>query len=331
MELEWVSCSFFDTLLSAEKEDTYIQYTYNEDGTRASKQVNDTITYYEYDENENLISETTQDVRIEYTYSFSEEGYSYYMSGFVYDGIEYEYVYENGIITGINCNDEQIARYEYFNDIYEVALGLDENNNWVDKTDCEDFIGNINPIRFTGCYYDKETGWYYSGRYYSAGSRRFVDGVSPSRAEELKLEYPEYEVATKTYTYGINITNSFGRATTITEGEAIARVIYLESSVYTEDQICVAWVIKNRMNSSDFPSTAYEVISQVEDDEAQFTAFVDPKYTNFSSETCNAELWAHANYLTYCLLSGSMPQKPSVSWSSYTEKYNVFCSKEWNY
>ena len=38
------------------------------------------------------------------------------------------------------------------------------------------FIGNVNPIRYRGYYYDKETGWYYlNSRYYDPQVRRFIN------------------------------------------------------------------------------------------------------------------------------------------------------------
>ena len=38
------------------------------------------------------------------------------------------------------------------------------------------FIGNINPIRYRGYYYDTETGWYYlNSRYYDPQVRRFIN------------------------------------------------------------------------------------------------------------------------------------------------------------
>ena len=38
------------------------------------------------------------------------------------------------------------------------------------------FIGNVNPIRYRGYYYDTETGWYYLGtRYYDPQVKRFLN------------------------------------------------------------------------------------------------------------------------------------------------------------
>ena len=41
------------------------------------------------------------------------------------------------------------------------------------------FIGNVNPIRYRGYYYDKETGWYYlNSRYYDPEVKRFINADS---------------------------------------------------------------------------------------------------------------------------------------------------------
>ena len=46
------------------------------------------------------------------------------------------------------------------------------------------FIGNVNPIRYRGYYYDTETGWYYLGtRYYDPQVKRFLN--SDMIAEEI--------------------------------------------------------------------------------------------------------------------------------------------------
>lgn len=310
-KLDWISISFFDTLVSASKDNMDIEYTYDVNGLRTAKQANDAVTYFTYDSDKKLISETTGNGTIEYVYSYMAGSGRNYLSGFCYGGSFYEYIYENGIITGIIFEGNQIVKYLYEDDIFVQTMGIGSNGEWVDVTSDSSFIGNINPMRFTQCYYDRETGWYYVGRYYSAELGRFIDGISPEQAEDLSGSYPEYELMTKTFTSGSNIKNSMYRSANITEGQAISRVIRLESPLYTDDQDCVAWVIKNRMNDSAFPSTAYGVISQTnEDGEKQFSTFEDSEYENFIGDSAD-EAWVHANYLTYCLLSGSMPAKPS--------------------
>ena len=58
------------------------------------------------------------------------------------------------------------AHYEY--DPYGNILSVDTYNN--------DNIGNINPIRYKGYYYDLQTGWYHLGsRFYDSETGRFLN------------------------------------------------------------------------------------------------------------------------------------------------------------
>lgn len=52
-------------------------------------------------------------------------------------------------------------------DVIEVQALI--NGIWT-RNDSQDFIGNINRLRFRGEYYDVETKWYYNGVYMDAVS-----------------------------------------------------------------------------------------------------------------------------------------------------------------
>lgn len=297
--LSWVSEGFFDTLVSAADGTTTLYFTYNEDGTRSSKENNGVVTNYYYDSDERIIAQETEGSRIEFLYD-GDGTYGKRPLGFVYDDVEYEYLYDGIIIEGIALDGRQLVKYEYDGDYMEHVWELDEAGNWIDRAGDGDFIGNINPIRFTGCYYDKETEWYFAYRYYSAFSGRYIDGVSPERAEELKSSYPGYEVMAKTYTEGVNICSSKARSVQVSEEASVVRVLCLESHMYTEDLDCVAWVIWNRMNSNnaDFAgvSTAYEVVSQPN----QFSTYGKPEFYNFTSSMYPA-VYSRASYWVYNL------------------------------
>lgn len=314
-QLTWTSNSFYDTLLTADKDGVSIQYEYDEAGNRVTKLVNEVVNSYTYEFDElygdRLIAEDRNGSLIQYKYEFSYEKYDYILVGFVYDGVEYDYIYnEYDIIAAIVCNGVVLAEYSYFNDICEAVYAIDENGNKIDKTDDDSFIGNINPFRYRQYYYDCETGWYYIGRYYSACCGRFVDGVSPIRAEALKQEYPEYEVVTKTYTCGVNQFSIMKRDMTA-YSDVVARVLYFESNVYTEDLLCVAWVVKNRILSSSFPNTSYDVVTQREGDDYQFEAYKEKVLVGEEVNTKDP-CWAYAMYLALILEKGNpMPTKPS--------------------
>ena len=89
-----------------------------------------------------------------------------------YDGTHYLYRKNLfGDITAIYERDTCVAKYAY--DAYGVCKVL--NPDGTENTD-EDFIGNVNPIRYRGYYYDVGTGFYYlQTRYYDPQTGRFLN------------------------------------------------------------------------------------------------------------------------------------------------------------
>ena len=70
------------------------------------------------------------------------------------------------------------ARYIY--DAWGNTKVVDASNNTITSTT---HIGNINPIRYRGYYYDKETNFYYLGsRYYDSAVGRFINADDASVA-----------------------------------------------------------------------------------------------------------------------------------------------------
>jgi len=154
-------------LASAATEVYNLTYTYNADGKRAEKQKTNRETgqiethYYEYN-GDILINERWGEEELWYLH---DESGSYI--GFTYNGTTYYYVKNlQGDVTGIADEEGNlIAAYTY--------------NEWgkvVSITGSHaETIGQLNPIRYRGYYYDAETGFYYvSSRYYDPEVGRFI-------------------------------------------------------------------------------------------------------------------------------------------------------------
>ena len=80
-----------------------------------------------------------------------------------------------GNVIAVIRRGATMARYEY--DTWGKCKVL----NWdgTENTD-ENFIGNINPIRWKSQYYDRESGMYYiGGRYYDPDIKRYISAVNP--------------------------------------------------------------------------------------------------------------------------------------------------------
>ncbi|MFR3202283.1 MAG: RHS repeat-associated core domain-containing protein [[Clostridium] leptum] len=139
-----------------------ISYTYDPDGIRTSKTVNGTTTKYHV-MNGTLLGQTKGSDTIVFLYD--EKGNKY---GFDYNGTKYYYIFNvQGDVIGIlNQAGQKIVSYTY--DPWGKVLSVDGSE--------ASTIGQINPIRYRGYYYDTETGFYYlQSRYYDPTTRRFLN------------------------------------------------------------------------------------------------------------------------------------------------------------
>ena len=135
-----------------------VTYTYDLNGLRSSKTVNGVTTKYYYDgdlvvnetDGTNLTATNLNGVQTEIR--FTHEGETVTAAYFLYDG--------HGDVVGVlNETLDEIANYEY--DIY----GEEKSSTGTYDS----------PIRYTGQYYDAETGMYYlRARFYDPAIRRFI-------------------------------------------------------------------------------------------------------------------------------------------------------------
>ena len=155
-------------LASAATEVYNLTYTYNADGKRAEKQKTNRETgqiethYYEYN-GDILINERWGEEELWYLH---DESGSYI--GFTYNGTTYYYVKNlQGDVTGIADEEGTLI----------VAYTYNEWGKVVSITGSHaETIGQLNPFRYRGYYYDAETGLYLTGtRYYDPEIGRFIN------------------------------------------------------------------------------------------------------------------------------------------------------------
>lgn len=151
-----------DKQLQSSKNRNYsIDYAYNSDGYRTSKIVNGKKTNY-YLINSNVILEYTDSDFIYYLY---DEKFN--LIGFNYKGLQYFYIKNIlGDVLGIvDESNNEIASYEY--SAYGEIINITDSSS--------DHIAELNPYRYRGYRYDKETNLYYlNHRYYSPEIGRFL-------------------------------------------------------------------------------------------------------------------------------------------------------------
>ena len=160
-------------LASLTKNGVTASYMYDESGLRTRKTVGGVVTNYHV-LNGVLYGEYTG--ANDLLYMFDEAGKRY---AFLYNGDTYYYVFNGqGDIIGVtDGSGNYVARYTY--DAWGKALTITDGAG-ADVSGNAGHIANINPFRYRGYYYDRESGLYYlQSRYYDPVVGRFInaDGV----------------------------------------------------------------------------------------------------------------------------------------------------------
>ena len=153
-----------------------VSFAYNEDGIRISKSVGDTTTEY-YLNDANVIYQTDGTNNLYFYYDNDGS-----VIGFEYANNLYCYIKNlQGDITGIaDANGAMQTEYTY--DPWGKVLSVTGNET----------LGNLNPFRYRGYYYDTETSLYYlQSRYYDPQTGRFLnsDDVNYIGTTESEISY----------------------------------------------------------------------------------------------------------------------------------------------
>ena len=190
MTMSWKNGRQLSTL---QKGSTAVSYTYDSGSVRTTKTVNGEKYTYQYTAGK-LIYETRGEKSFHYYYD--ADGH---LTAIKYrltpTGSEYSYYVTHnwrGDIVGIYSGSGVLtAKYEYdsWGNVVSIKNGsgaaiADQNN-----------IGNLNPFRYRGYYYDAESGLYYlMTRYYDPVTHRFInaDGYFHSGKELLDVNMNAY-------------------------------------------------------------------------------------------------------------------------------------------
>ena len=138
-----------------------IQYFYDHTGSRTKKIVDGVATEYRM-AGDLLMSETTNGQTLWFTYDSNANLFSMVTGGKHYF---YQRNLQNDIIALVDESGDTVVNYTY--DSWGRILSITGSR--------KDTIGQLNPFRYRGYYYDKETGMYYlKNRYYDPEIRRFI-------------------------------------------------------------------------------------------------------------------------------------------------------------
>ena len=137
-------------------------------------------TWFDRDAAGNLVHEFR-----DYSGYLGEDSHLYYyydangsIGSISYNGVRYAFRknLQGDVIAILDTSGNVVARYTY--DAWGRILSITDGNGNANTSST--FIGNVNPIRYRGYYYDTETGWYYlNSRYYDPQVKRFInaDGI----------------------------------------------------------------------------------------------------------------------------------------------------------
>ena len=155
-------------------------YNYDGNGMRYEKKVNGVRTCYYYNGSQ-LLMESKNGSRTWYIYGITG------IEGMIVESGWQDSIYyfdKNTLGDVVAIRDESgdvVATYEY--DAWGNCTVYDE---WGDRNTNTTFIGNINPIRYRGYYYDNETGFYYlQTRYYDPTIMRFINADNYELVSQL--------------------------------------------------------------------------------------------------------------------------------------------------
>ena len=161
-----------------------ITFTYDAGGVRQSKTANGVTTSY-FTEGNRIHREERSDGKT-LLYAYDASG----LASITYNGTLYfvQKNFQGDIVALVDQNGNVVAKYVY--DAW--GNGKVCNASGTENTSSS-FIGNINPFRYRGYYYDVETGLYYlQTRYYEPRAGRFlnadsVDFIAPDLIGGLNL------------------------------------------------------------------------------------------------------------------------------------------------
>lgn len=282
-----------------------LSFSYDENRNRTKKSFLGKVVNYFY-ENSVLVNEIGEN-NIQYSY-FNVNG-NFLCTEIIVNGERYILLYnESGDVEYI-CDESNsvICKYEYLSTLPQVYENVD--GKFVLNIE-EDFIGNINPIRYQGWYYDRESRHYYMGKgiYYNAVSNRYVNNqykIKNTRSSEPAI----IRTILEAYSYYMS-SETFGatkfEASCVTESqwnngkrwydglnqtEVIARCIFGENNGEKGmgehngyyDRVAVAAVIINRINSG-MDTSAYSAVTR----KSQFSPINPGSYKAYIEETAVA-------------------------------------------
>ncbi|WP_407385373.1 RHS repeat domain-containing protein [Ruminococcus sp.] len=206
-------------LQSYTKNNSTIDYTYDDSGMRLSKDVGNTHYTYLY-KNGLLLQETIGEKILDYSYSAGGQIISvcYRESANIEEGSYYYYALNNrGDVIGL-YDDTGVLCANYSYDVWGKPIAVTDASGTVISNPND--IANIQSLRYRSYYYDTDSGFYYlQSRYYDPVTHRYIntDGYVYTGSGILGFNMFSYCNNNPVIYYDSNGTN--GIPVTINEGQ----------------------------------------------------------------------------------------------------------------
>lgn len=289
-----------------------VSFTYDENKHRVKKVSPDGVVSYVY-ANDLLVGESGKN-NIQFNYS-DVEG-DVLCTEVIINGEKYFLQYDKiGNVSNIyDDNNICVCHYEYNNTVplvYECANGEFVLNNE------EEFIGNMNPFRYQGWYYDMESKHYHLGKgiYYDVENSLYVNNpytvnvANSARSSEpaiLRTITQAYSIYLSSATFGATDFNAEGMILSrsewlsgkrwydgLNQTEVMARCLYGENTRKDtngpNDRVAVTVLIMNRVNDTknfQLDTSSYVAVTRA----AQFSSINPGTYEKYLNDTENARL-----------------------------------------
>ncbi|MDE5973513.1 MAG: hypothetical protein K2G73_02450 [Eubacterium sp.] len=147
-------------------------YTYDANGLRVSKTVNGVKTYYQYSGDKLLYQEAGNQKLFFWYDAFGDLSKIYFVNGSSAAAYFVTCNSRGDVEALYNASGSLAAKYVY--DSWGNTISVTDANGKAITS--KNHIGNVNPIRYRGYYFDSETGFYYlQSRYYNPTVGRFLN------------------------------------------------------------------------------------------------------------------------------------------------------------
>ena len=240
---------------------TAVSYLYNDSGIRTRKTVNGVATDYFLDGSK-IVAEKTGDNTIWYYYDGDGTREAIEYNGNIY----YYYYNAQGDVIGLFNNNLTIA----------VEYTYDSWGNVVSITGPRaSTLGQDNPFRYRGYYYDKETNLYYlNARYYDANTGRFINADGYFDTQTGVLSHNMYAYCNNN---PVNMSDSTGTGP-ITFLLAVGGILLISAATALAINYAKHVLTGRDMKYPEFKDTAQEVVgrkSEIVDAASKINGFGD--------------------------------------------------------